>query len=165
MPQQTIEKQDLKNMFETKLTRAEVLDLILEDMATELQSQIDKKQKEIDAVLPSDDDEFLSLLPKKPKVKVERDWDNKNNLYVTFGFTLPKSRLPPDYVRRSSSLEKLRGELNDLTERRKELLNNKVKFKNELIRSQLDASAEGREILELLGKFKLSIQKKMLKVG
>lgn len=152
----------MNQLLETKVTRTEFLDLILDDMSTELSAQIDVLAKKKAAIPEFDDKAFLKFIPAEPEINVH-EYDNR--VRVRIEFTLKRADLPAGFSDREKKVAALDKELEPLERRLRQIRDGKAKARIELIRKSLESSAEGRDLLEQAATLKVTLSRKMLKAG
>jgi hypothetical protein len=161
---------NMNDIFETKLTRTEVLDLILDELTEELNSQIEPIEKELEALPGSDKIKAdFALFAKKltsQKVSIDEpyDWDS-GDYTVSVQVKMPRSALPAEIRDVLVKRRKLETQKEAIQEQLRKLTNSKVRARNELIRKSLEASSEGKEIIARLTEFKFALRPKLLGAG
>lgn len=150
-------------VFETKVTRAEMIDMILDDLTCELETQHDKVKKQLDAVEPKAElADFLKLVPKGTEVEVSEAWNDEKVMNVSISFTVKTTALPTDYRLAHAQKKKLEEQKGSLRDQLSQLRKNRQHAKNEIIRKSLEATPEGRQVLSTISEFKVSIKQKLL---
>lgn len=151
-----------KDLIEMKLTRSELVDLVVEGLIADIQKQEAEHEK---------------LKPEEPKFTAEElslqdlrftiSTGYKGNLYVSFDDdderalkTAPKAwkEWKAKYERWEKDGEVFRTKLYELRK-------GKQRAKLEVIRSSLEMSPEGKQLLELVETFKVKLTTKLLKGG
>lgn len=151
----------MSDLLETKVSRGEFLDLILDDMTSELEAQRDAIKKRADAVPSVSVKPFLPLIPKDAEVSVY-DRGGRYGTQITITFSINKAELPAQYVERGKQLAALEKEAEPIKERLWKLQNGKARARIELIRRSLEATGEGRKLLEEAASLKLRLSRKLL---
>lgn len=156
-------------IFETKLTRTEVLDLILDDLIEEVNAQIlplAKREQALEKIEPKLAD-FLHTIPATAKVEASSPgrWDEDKRCRVTISFRLKPSELPKPWADRCSELAEVEKDLRSLRDQRTKLTENRRRALNEIIRRSLESSPGGRRVLDTVAAFKLSVHKRLLGEG
>jgi hypothetical protein len=149
----------MNDLLETKVTRTEFLDLILDDMALEISGQIDAIRKRIAAVPSVPRKLIVDLMPDDPEINY---WDDGTGLSVRIEFKVKRADVPAEYRERKAALAALDKELQPVKERQWKLQNGKAKARIELIRRSLEATGEGRKLLEEAASLKLRLSRKLL---
>ncbi len=153
-------------IFETKLTRTEVLDLILDELVEELDGQIAPLRDAVAALPKEEAFDFIAIAPRDGKgLEVSLDDDcygRRGETRVRLTFFVRTKNLPVGWLRRCTEEERLRARLQELESQRRRLTENRRRAQNEIIRRSLEASVDGRRVLETVGKFKLALKQKLL---
>jgi len=149
--------------LETKLTRSELMDVILDEMESDLNSARERLVTEEESLKRLTDIEASDLIRVNGvKFKVELTWDGKVRLEFCTGSGSVQVKPTPvvkDKVKRLSQISEEKQAFQSL---REQVTNNRSKAKTALLKKFLEGSAEGRNILDLISEFRISLQKKLL---
>lgn len=155
----------LSQVLETKLTRTELMDLIIERIRDDLRKERDELQAKMEKLdrtlkLPA----ALKLLKTKAKearVKLEEETEHRRvgfeyknqpvHYTLSISVTLPLDTvLPPKYVEAHAEYDRLETKLNEVQKKLNRLENGKTRARNELVRHALDSTPEGKNIMDAI---------------
>lgn len=126
--------------LDTKLTRSELIDMIIEDVENEINDQIDKikaRMQELENTKLSDED--FSKIRNSIKVKF---WNSGPNFNLHLDVDIEDfDSLAPNF----NEWKKLSKQMEELLKKKRSF--DAKKAKNAIIRSILDRSADGQELL------------------
>ena len=155
----------LAQVIESKLTRTEVMDLIIDRLRISLSEKIRAKQAEHDAIDPA-------LSPRQAMALVRAHFDNISVRLETEGWGDDRGRqklkisvplpiaaqLPKSYTDALEKKAKLAAELRELNGQRGRISNGKVRARTELLRTTLESTPEGARILRAIDTLKGAVQ-------
>lgn len=147
--------------IETKLTKSEVIDLIIDSMTTELKQKQHVLEQELQAVSNFSVEEITDLLVTQgAKASIRESWNNKT--LVTVNVQALEVKPTGALKDRLTKIHAINAELTRLRQVQNELEGNKARAKNEILKRFLEQTEEGRTVLEQINGFKLKLQTKML---
>lgn len=153
----------MNQLLETKVTRAELLDIILEDLLAELREKEADAEKRREALPPFDQRKFLALLPASAEIEVNTHCGKYDDqIKVDISFRLPHSSAPAGFWERFDANKRLEEEESKYRMEIRSLENNRSRAKAEVIRKMLEGSDEGVKLLAQVAEMKLAIKRKLL---
>jgi hypothetical protein len=170
-----VEEASANPFADTKLTRTEVVDLIMSEMQEEFQAQQVELQKQTQELGWYDSAEELKHLlsgDAKLHVNVQDYLMNQPNgvvepanheVVVAISVSVPISKMPASYIEWRAKHRGLMTAQRDLHMKTQELHYNKSKVKNEIIKRSLEVSVDGKQILENIENIKKGLKQKLLK--
>jgi hypothetical protein len=168
----------LSQVVDAKLTRTELLDLIVERVSAELGAESDRLKAERMGLETS-----LSLTAALDLLKyrvgstdIELEDESSYNYALEqrvvtgkklkIKVHLPREvELPKRYVDAHARLKTLNAAIGEVERKRSRLINGKARARNEMVKHALESTPEGAKILEAISALKESIKEKLLTVG
>ena len=159
-----IEQQDM--LVETKLTKTEAIDLLVEELKNELEAKRTAATQRKDAAAKSWDlseieNDILDRGTRKLDMVYYRD-DLPTKVEVSITLSFPMSKLPPHIKEQIISYRAASRDEQDLSGKIHELDGNKNKVRNTILRTMLENSEQGQKFLQLLNGLKLKASPKLL---
>ena len=167
---------DMDQIVEMKMTRNEIIDLIIEEMTEEL-------DKRIEAALAAEqaaDEKFgefgnswvTDYLPTKFKdedIRVEYPYRGATgeNALVTVRLTarIPASKIPKERVALQQACEAATQVVRNLRAEKRTLTENKGKARIQVIRQSLESNPQGQQILKMIEGVKGKMKQQLLPSG
>jgi hypothetical protein len=143
---------------ETKLTKSEVIELIIESMSSELKAQEHALEEELKTICNFPLSEVAALLT-SATVNIRESWNDKSKIQLSLSAELKNVGALTARVGRMHAVQ---AELQRIRTVRNELEGNKQRAKNEILKRFLEQTDEGRTVLEQINSFKLKLQTKLL---
>ena len=155
------------DIFETKLTRTEVLNLILDDLTAEIEAQREPLRVALEKVPGPDIADFIPHLAKaveagKAEIDLSSDYRQSGETRIRLTFHLPDAKLPKPHLAAEAERNRLVEQIDELNSQLNKLTTNRRKAQNEIIRRSLQGSAGGKLVLEAISGFKLALKRKLL---
>lgn len=167
------------DILDMKLTRSELIELILEEVESDLCSQLVKAQNELQTVNTevieyfknmSDDDlinncilpeirKYLSSIKSKNRLHLQYNLHFQYNNCVNFGYTYLYAKVPEIYTEKQTELHKI---IDDIRQKMQKLTSKAGKL--EIMKQMLSSSEEGQKLLAQIQGFKKSASAKLLSV-
>lgn len=147
---------------ETKLTRSEIIDLVIESVHEDLNKKKDELERALNSLRK------VQLTPEIEKLVLSR---TVVSIYVPYDGGQPTLSatvndndhfpLPKELKNHGGQVIKLKKEINEVEQALRQL-QNKSAAKNTILKRFLEGTAEGRELLRRIGEFKMQLKTKML---
>lgn len=163
-----IEKRDeekralMQSVLDQKLSRAELLDLIMSRIDEDLLAQIaalDAEDSELDQFELKD---FLPLLRTQGKLKVKHHWRNDNQIPIVVEAQLNLKTLPLKVQKKLARLNEIGRQRSELSTKRYTLKSGKHNGRLAMIRESLNSTSQGRAILEAIEALKDHVRDRYL---
>lgn len=158
-----IEQQDM--LVETKLTKTEAIDLLVEEMKSELEAQRAAATKRKESMKNWDLTELENDLLDRGTRGVDYGYyqdEMSNKVKVSITLEIPAAKLPPELRAQINRFRAVAKEEQDLSSKIHELDGNKNKVRNAILRTMLENSEQGQKFLKLLNGLKLKASPKLL---
>lgn len=163
-----IQKIDVSSLVEQKITRTEMIDIIVGELVEDIQVKRDAAKAAEDAAqkafetIEANADLFLKFL-KNPTVELNYPYNReKDTIQIEFKVRIPQKNLPKEYVDARKAVKKAHEIRLDFDSKIEKLTSNRQKVRNEIIKASLGTSVEGQSLLDMMGSFKASLKAKML---
>lgn len=173
----------LSQVLEAKLTRTELMDLIIEQISTDLRTERDAILKKLEELEPHRTLKLpaaLALLKQAPDTvsvtlqkEVNTKWNNDTREYqsneisykLKLKVDLPlEIELPKKYVEAQVEHDRLVKLKNEVEGKLSKLKSGQRQARNELVRHALQNTPEGKGIIEAIGTLTESVKEKLLAV-
>ncbi len=156
------EKMD--ELIETKLTKTEAIDLLVEEMRTELEAEradVDRQMKALSASITLKD-----LSPGLTDIRVDINVPGKyrSDYHVGIAGDVKLSRFSAHVQSKLSRLKELTERQEELGKRHHELSESKARIRTVILKSLLEGSEQGQKFLELLDSLRLKVSPKLLQL-
>lgn len=154
-----------------KLTRNEIIDLIVEEMEEEITIKLDACMSIINSldekIEKFGDDWAVGEITGKPKTTFDSNLygDNKDMVLVKSVWFVPKSKAPPELKQLKKDREAASLQRDNLQTERRKLTENKGKARIQVIRNHLQSTFGGQKILDSIERVKGAMKKKLLGGG
>lgn len=166
----------LSQVVDSKLTRTELLDLIVDRVATELRTEHEKlreERKALDTDLPLSAAVALARA-RSPKVEMQQisEWAGSGVERRDLGHTLTITvrlaagvALPAKYLAARAAAKALDKRITEVASKLQRLQMGKSRARNEMVKQALENSPEGKRILEAIDALKDSMKAKLIGAG
>jgi|SRR5579863_987901 len=154
---------------DTKITRSELIDLIQEEMESELTGEIKAVRRRLDALKsPTYSFDDVKHLYQGRKFKLEVQWDSYNRK-TTARLTLNNEGYSgigvdlkdPKFAEAIQERAELQRELERLEEQHRNMVNSKRSVKVAIIKKCLEGTKDGRAIMDQVAALKSSLRKQL----
>jgi hypothetical protein len=160
-----IETQDM--LVETKLTKTEAIDLLVEEMKSELEAKRAEATARKKSLSNWDISELENDLLDRGTREVGLGYyeeEMPGKVKVSINLEIPSSKLPPDLRAQINKYRAAAKEESALSHSIHELDGNKNKVRNAILRTMLENSEQGQKFLKLLNGLKLKASPKLLQL-
>lgn len=150
--------------LDAKLTRGEAMDLLMEDLLTEMKAAQAVAQREEQAAMHALStglalEDIRDLLPKGKIKIVTNEWDyatQRHNPYITVTMAMPQGNAKIDALVAShvNAVAKRQAISNQIHQ----MESSKTAFKNTVLRTMLASTPEGQAALDALASVRLAIK-------
>lgn len=155
----------LASVVDSRLTRTEILDLIVERVSRELQAEerkLEIERDEVDASFPLSAALKLAKAAPHVSVRLERNWNRESEiLKIAFDLT-PGMELPKKYLEAKAKRAALETRVREVRAQRQRLGAGKVRARNEMVHQALASSPEGAKILEAIDTLKEQVRARLV---
>lgn len=155
----------LAQVVESKLTRTEIMDLIIERLRVEISEKIRAKQAEHDAIEPKLSPRQAMAIAREniehllSRIETDSYGDDQGRRKLKLSVYLPAAALlPKSYTDALDKKAKASAELKELRQQAGRISNGKVRARTELLRTTLEETPEGARILKAIDSLKGSVQ-------
>lgn len=157
---------NLNTLIETKLTKGEAIDLLIEEMRVESE----KREKVLELRIEKLQDSFTAAdlnISDKVRFHVVPSYSDHSRLEVRIVGSLSQASLGPTAQAKLNELREIREEYEQLRKQnyKFETKGNANRFKQVILKTMLEGTEEGQRFLELIGNLKLKVQPKLLGSG
>ena len=154
-------------LVEPRLTRTELVDLIIDESIADLDARLDELRK-AEAKLEEKKRKLVlaDVLPfvtaKSAELSFSRRWhrdrEDKDDLDFTISGRIPAAKLPDWYVAQKKAEEDLQEKKSAVCEMRAKLKDGRARARSLVSRRILEGTAEGRALLEHVAELKKTIR-------
>lgn len=158
----------LATAVESKLTRTELLDLVVDRVKQELTAEIDKletQRKALKTELPPS--AALKMLSKYRdnfvSVEISSGWGrDEGHRALKMKVSLPlDAEFPKSYVEANKKNEELTARIRDLERERRRLLDGKTRARVEMLKQALESTPEGARIYQAISELGVTLRAKL----
>jgi hypothetical protein len=158
-----MDETNLEQLVETKLTKSELIDVLIEEMKVSNEKARQELQAEVDRLRASfTSDDILGMLRGLP-VRIEPSGGGTNRKYfqVFFNASWEVSSFSPGVRERLERITELVAEQDRLSQQAYHL--NEKRARGTILKTMLEGSEQGREFLRLLDGLKVKVNTKLLR--
>jgi hypothetical protein len=155
-----------ENLIETKLTRTEILDMLIHEMAEDMQAAVRAGDETCKALDQYRWDEVSALFDDKADVEVHH-WDRgrkDDRIKVEVSVVLPYDKIPAKLRKHLAEFETADKERDEAREAVRRIHGERGALKSRMLREMLSQTEEGKSLLQLLDGMKTAARKQ-LKAG
>lgn len=159
------EKQALmQQVLDQKLSRTELLDLIIHRVNSELSDQIDAIEREEEKLKRYEVKDFIALARDRGQIGASSlKWQNNDGTYsITIDFKARAEELPARVQKQLTRRAELEKQRKELLSKRHMLQNGKYNARIAMIRESLNSTPQGKKILEAIEALKDHVRDNIL---
>lgn len=161
-------KEALDEIVETKLTRNELVDLILDDVMGETEERVEaaKKQRhELHEPHEPDIDAPLLQTMKDPEVSYGSHWREKGVYRIKAVWYVKEADMPDSLKRHWAAVEEADKILEAAKDQLEKITKGRARARIEIVRRSLNETAQGKKVLAMVDDFKVAVKRRLLKAG
>lgn len=151
----------MDQLIETKLTKTEAIDLLVEEMKDEVTKERDAVKARTQAVRDSVRIEDLVSSMKGAQIQIEVPTSYREDYRITFKVEGKLGKFPAAVQKQLHELNELNDKQELLGKKYAELNDSKGRVRNTILKTMLEGSDKGRQFLQLLGDLKLRVTPKL----
>jgi hypothetical protein len=163
---ETTEQLTSELMVEEKLTRADVVELVIDEMEENAEAKLAAANAAFEALPSVSLASLISTAPPDASVSVCDVYDSGHSakeVEVTICYHIRKSAMPADYLEHQKKEDELTKAVKAAKQNLSTIQNKRGRVKNEIIRHVLRATNDGRKILSGIETIKAALNHKLLK--
>jgi hypothetical protein len=153
--------ESMDQLIETKLTKSEAIDLLVEEMRDEIEKERTAISGEDRTIRDSLKHEDFAAALRTAKITVELPSTYRESFEVSIRFSGQLGKFPIDTQHKLSRLQELHKRQEELGKRIHELSDTKGRVRNTILKTMLEGTEQGKKFLELLSGLRLKVTPKL----
>lgn len=161
----------MQKVVDSKVTRGELLDLIIDRVDSDLRAQINKLDAQRRAAREAQTVSVTGALALvraggSPKVEIDQGWGAAERMVrIQVSAYVDPGALPKKYAEAKTLVAALDAQIGELHKQQRRLRDGKKNARVEMIKQSLESTPEGQRILEAIDGLKATVSARLIAAG